>query len=332
MKRTLLAALLLTLILPVAATAAEPIELAEYQSALRLAGVLLRQAAALTEAPAAREWAAAARRLLQLGYDVQTPAGTAHADLTPLLRLLDQDGSDRQAFGEAAALVEAYLDAAEQLAAVAPLDVAAARPRLERALLEAESKGALARWLQQWWQRLFGRAAETAARTVGPGATWVAAIAGAIGVAVLAWGLARSLSGQSAGADPTWRGGRSLPGGRPPTPGERLARARELAAAGRFKPALAALQLALLEHLDALGLLHYDPALTNREHERQLRRRHPALATGLHGLHDRLELDLYSARATAAADFSAADQMVGDLWREGEAVSKTSVASTGPSS
>jgi hypothetical protein len=88
----------------------------------------------------------------------------------------------------------------------------------------------------------------------------------------------------------------------------------------------------MLQHLDRTGLLRFMPSGTNREHEWLLRRRHPELARTMHQLNDLVESRLYSGQGATAEDYQQGEGLARQLWREGDAVSKSAQEPSGASS
>lgn len=338
LARLLLAALLLALP-PAAALGAEgSISLGEYQEMLREGILRLEEAEAhhrAGEDALARGAALAARERLSGRWVVESPHGLVRADLTSLeeavTRAAEQPG---QYLGPALRQAREHLGAAEVLAEARPADVPGARESLERALRRMEAKSFIQR-VREWFLGLLGHPVGKVVETGAQLPREVYFAAGGLAAGAVLWllfSLIRSLSAQTAGGEVSLRAGRKGPPPRPPSPQELLARARALGTGGEPLEGLRTAHLALLLHLDALGLLRYRPAETNRELERQLRRRHPRLAERLRSLNDLVDNRLYSGRGATKEDLDAALHWVDELWREGEAVSRSAEATPGRSS
>lgn len=240
-------------------------------------------------------------------------------------------------------LVREHLAALEALEAASSRSLPNARQHLEQALHDAEAESqtdsTISAWLDRLWRRLFGNKAGPGVPNVqtpdtGPSwTTWAALAVGLVGVVVLGWYLLRSLQGTAPDQQASLRSGRrSGRPDRPLTPDELWELAREEAAAGDHKEGLRLAHLALLQHLDRAGLLRYIPAQTNREHEWSLRRKHPEMARTMHQLNDLVESRLYSGHGASAEDFQRGESIARELWREGEAVSKSAQGISGASS
>jgi hypothetical protein len=255
-------------------------------------------------------------------------------DLRPVQAALGKEGDIN--------LVLAHIEALDALEAAESRSLPGARQNLEKALGDAEeasnATNTLSDWLDQVFRRLFGDGPSAPAPGRGSSAspsltTWAALAVGVAGIAALGWFLLRSLAGNAAGEQVSLRPGRrAVRPDRPLTPDELWALAREEAAVGDYKEGLRLAHLALLQHLDRAGLLRYMPAQTNREHEWSLRRKHPALARTMHQLNDLVESRLYSGHGASAEDFQRGEAIARELWREGEAVSKSAQATSGASS
>lgn len=342
MRKSLLWALALVLLLTparAAGAAGEPIGLVQYQERLRQVIAQLEAAnqAVSPGAPSATAALAAARTLAGSTWTVETPGGPVTADLRPLAALIERasvTGVGGQALADALSLARQHLAAAEEAGRAPPLDSADARRRLESALKTIRGKQRVTDAVMDWLRRLWSGSPLRAA--VSPEAVpywqWGALIVGAAGVAVLARGLVRTLSGNAAGGDRTLRDPRARSRNRPATPEELRAEALELAAAGHFQEALRTAHLALVQHFDRVGLLRYVPSQTLREHERSLRRNRPDLARSMRTLNDLVEVRLYAGTNATAEDFNRAAAWVEELWREGDAVSKGAEATPGASS
>ncbi|HWI51753.1 MAG TPA: DUF4129 domain-containing protein [Symbiobacteriaceae bacterium] len=324
-----LAAAVLAVMLPGLARAAPPaISPAEYAARLQRAHMHLIAAPPLV---------AQARQELGGTWEVQTNPPTV-ADLRPV-----QDLINRGKYAAAAEVVAQHRQAFDALQTAGTRSLPGARERLDKALQEAEKQRQTGRTAMNWfvrlWERLFGGAQDEPrsaaaddgadARGVSP-ATYVALIIGVVGVSLLGWYLSRTLSGNAAGTDATLRSGRGKARpDRPATPDELWQLAGEQAAAGDYKEGLRLAHLALLQHLDRSGLLRYIPAQTNREHEWMLRRKQPELARTMHQLNDLVESRLYSGHGATADDFRRGESLAQQLWREGDAVSKSAQETTG---
>jgi hypothetical protein len=272
---------------------------------------------------------------------VTTPKGTVTADHRGLQEVLAKAGPDttqeREAAAQALTLVKLRQASAGAIVGPGREFHPDARKRLEESLrAQEEQKG----WWDRFWQwleNLLGSRADegqSADRLAGawPVLKWLAILAAAVGLLVFIQALVRSLSGQR-GAGEIAAGQRgSNRANRPSTAAELRQEARTLAAQGAYKEALRTAHLALLRHHDEIGLLHYRPTQTNREHVRALRRPHPILARSLQMLHDWLEVQLYSGRVPTEADFRHGESVIDQLWREGDAASKSGPPTTGGSS
>jgi hypothetical protein len=319
-----LAALVAVLLLPGLARAApEHITVAAYRERLQSAIVHL-YARRVDDA----------RAVLGETWLVEATPEPVLVDMRPVLPMLGKEGDIN--------LVLAHIEALDALEAAEHRSLPNARQHLDEALNEAEESAratnTLSDWLDRLFRRLFGddpsAPATPRATAAGPSlATWAALAIGAMGILVLGWFLLRSLAGNAAGEQVTLRPGRrATRSGRPLTPDELWQLAGEEAAAGDYKEGLRLAHLALLQHLDRSGLLRYLPAQTNREHEWSLRRKHPDLARTMHHLNDLVESRLYSGHGASAEDFQRGESIARELWREGEAVSKSAQATSGASS
>ncbi|MDF2630069.1 MAG: hypothetical protein K0R39_3900 [Symbiobacteriaceae bacterium] len=323
--RLICLAVLLALLLPGLARAApEPITVSAYRS--RLESALIHMQAGRT---------GEARAAMGEAWLVQTSPEPVLVDMRPLLA--EVGGAN------AMTLVREHLAALDALERAAPRSLPNARRHLDEALgaAEEESKAAntLASWWDRFWDRIFGGSNQPTqvpdrASASGPSAaTWVALAVGAVGIGLLGWFLLRSLQGHAGGEQVALRPGRrAARPDRPLTPDELWQLAGEEAAAGDYKEGLRLAHLALLQHLDRSGLLRYLPAQTNREHEWSLRRKHPELARTMHHLNDLVESRLYSGHGASADDFKRGESIALQLWREGEAASKSGQATNGASS
>lgn len=321
----LIAVLAAVLLLPGLARAApQPISAAAYRERLESALVHL-QARRMDEA----------RTALGESWLVEATPEPVLVDMRPVLAVLGQRDD--------MTLVRAHLEALDALEAARPRTLPNAREHLEKALHDAEAEtdtaNTLSDWFDRLWRRLFGSGGSTPATnprtvTTGPSwTTWAALAIGVVGIGLLGWYLLRSLSGNAAGEQVTLRPGRrTVRPDRPLTPDELWQLAGEEAAAGNYKEGLRLANLALLQHLDRAGLLRYVPAQTNREHEWSLRRKHPELARTMHQLNDLVESRLYSGHGASAEDFQRGEHIALQLWREGEAVSKSGQGTSGASS
>jgi hypothetical protein len=319
-----LAALLAILLPGLARAAPERITMAAYRDRLESALVHL-QANRVAEA----------RGALGETWLVEATPEPVLVDLRPVLAVL---GKPHAQF-----LVREHLAALDALAKAelqAPLPNA--RQHLDEALNnaneETQNADRLFSWFDRLLRRLFGGGqtspAPSASAPARPSwATWAALGVGVVGIGLLGWYLLRSLQGNAAGAQVSLRPGRrATRSDRPLTPDELWQAASEVAAAGDYKEGLRLAHLALLQHLDRAGLLRYIPAQTNREHEWLLRRKHPDLARTMHQLNDLVESRLYSGHGATADDFHRGETIARQLWREGEAVSKSAPETSGASS
>ncbi|HYG59283.1 MAG TPA: DUF4129 domain-containing protein [Symbiobacteriaceae bacterium] len=326
LRLLLLAALLLVAVPALAAPAR--ISLAEYQA--RLQQALQHLEAAGLAASADRGDFDTARQLLSGQWEVDAPGGPVTADLDLLGKQLGPAPA-RQRIDSVAAAVRQHLSATEELARAEAMDVAGARKRLQRELETAKGKSTILEWLS----RLFRRSAPAAEETtdaIPQSVSWVALVIGAAAIGLLALSLARTLSANAGGTDSRLKKGKEQKPDRPATPDELLEYARQCAAEGDYKEGLRIAHLAALQQLDRLGLLRYVPAQTNREHEWLLRRKHPEVARTLHTLTDVVEERLYSGHGASAEDFARGESLAGQLWREGEAASRSAQAPNGASS
>jgi hypothetical protein len=337
-----LTAMVLSLLPGLALAAPEPIALAQYQARLSDALNQLEAArgAAPTDAKAAAAHVALARPLLDGQWQVSAGSLTAASDLRPVAELLDQvdltrgDGPNR--LDAAISVVKEHQAAAEALGRGEPASFPDARARLDKALASARAEQRGLAKLMEWLIRLFsGEHSPGAAvsRTLSSRwLQWLALAVGLIGTGFLARGLFRSLAGNAAGAEV----GLGTAGKRRPdhllTPEELWQAAGTSAALGDYKEGLRLAHLSLLKHLDRVQLLRYDPALTNREHERLLRRQHPNLARSMHALTDLVESRLFSGHGATAEDFERGTRLAEQLWREGDDASKSAQATNGASS
>ncbi len=339
--RRLLALLALLLLLPgTAAAAPQPISLADYQSMLRHGISHLEKAerygaanptGAIPEIDAAKPY-------LKGTWLVQGPHGDAAADLTPVATLLDRAGptltEPRANLSRALALAKDHLAAAEALGTAQPITAPEARKTLEDALEATKARTVLQR-IQEWLRNLFLRPVEEGASRVFQAPPWVYWLGGSIAFLALTWigiSLYRSLSGHAAPGEATLSQALAGHPDRPTTPAELRALARQLAERGEHLEGLRAAHLALLRQYDAIGLIRYVPALTNREHERQLRRQLPDLAQQFRTLNDLVDDRLYSGHGASIEDFLTVDGLVDQLWREGDAISRSAEAIPGRSS
>lgn len=334
------ALLLLLIALPtLAAAAPRSIALADYQAMLRQGVAHLERADQMIKAgknPEAEAAVAAARPFLAGAWRVETRGGAVEADLSDLERLLRQTGlrtrPDPATLARATELAREHLAGAEALDRVEPASVPGARQTLERALEQTTARSLVQRF-NAWFNELLGRRIDGATDVTVPRPVVLGG--GVVGVLALAWlgfSLYRNLAGHGAAGDAALRRGRELRPDRPPTPAELRAMAHDLSGRGEHLEALRATHLALLRHYDQRQLIRFVPAQTNREHEWQLRRRHPQLARTLRLLNDLVDDRLYSGHGATAEDFLRVDGLVEQLWREGDAASKSAEATTGPSS
>lgn len=343
MKRWLGTCLIALFLLGPAAAGAAPgqVSLDEHIALLNQAAVHLEQVKNAAPSLTADQEMQAARALVQGQWQVVTPRGPVEVDLRPLQDLLNRANPDtvegRSLVAQAPDLVREYVAAAESLrtATVQPLP-ADARQRLELALAEARSSQRwyerLGKWLGNLYQRMWGQPGLDSDVRVNPRyLLWGALAVGLAGLAVLIRGLIRSLTGNAPGEEAALKGGRRE-ASRPLTPAEQRDQARRLARDGEYHEALRTVHLSLLRRYDETGLIRYHPAQTNREYERQLRRRHPVIVRTLRTLHNLVEDRLYSGHGATQGDFTAADGLVEQLWREGDAASRSAGATTGPSS
>ncbi|MFZ5827762.1 MAG: DUF4129 domain-containing protein [Bacillota bacterium] len=334
------ALLLLLIALPaLAAAAPRSIALGEYQAMLRQGVAHLERADQLIKAgknPEAAREIAASRTFLSGQWRVETPDGTVNGDLSDLDRLLSRAGAgqrpDPKLLGQARDLAREHLAGAEALDRLEPASVPGARATLEKALEQTTARTVLQRF-NDWINQLLGRRMDRATDVDLPTSVYVAG--GVVALLALIWlgfSLYRNLAGHGAAGEATLRQGREGRPDRPPTPAELRARAQELSVRGEHLEAIRSSHLALLRHFDAIQLIRYVPAQTNREHEWQLRRRHPHLARTLRTLNDLVDDRLYSGHGATAEDFMRVDGLVDQLWREGDAASRSAEATTGASS
>ncbi|WP_374711481.1 DUF4129 domain-containing protein [Symbiobacterium terraclitae] len=333
--RRALALLLLLLSLPAAPIAAAAVPATAYLEQLQAAEGLLGEA----EASLARGDEAAARMAVRsagqrlTGIDqVVSPAGEVRADLSDLQEALREAASDPTALGSAREVLEAHLRAAEELVAADAVEAPGARASLDRALAQVASQSLLQR-ARNWFLRLFLRGIDRAEPASFP--VWAYWVGGAVGALALTWagiGLYRALTGHGAGREGVWVGGRGTASARPPQPAELLQQAQAAAGRGEYLEGIRLAHLALLLHLDHLDLISYRPAQTNREHELQLRSRGPSLLPALRRLHDLVEECLYAGHPARADEYGQAESLVMQLWREGDAASRSQDATPGRSS
>lgn len=340
-----LAAALAVLLPGMARAAPQPIAPADYLARLIQASWDLQDAQ--KGGPEAGRLVEKARAGLGEVWTVQTTPTPVTADLRPVQALL-AGASPLTAAGQAklkqaSGIVTEHIRAMEAMNVAVPRDFPGARGQLEEALKRTEERQQVSQTLSDWfarlWRRLFGGREEPAApapaaaadQPVGWG-TWIALVIGTVGIGVLGWNLMRTLSANAGGGQVTLRAGRAIRPDRPPTPDELWHMAAAQAAAGDYKEGLRLSHLALLQHLDRSGLLRYLPAQTNREHEWMLRRKHPDMARTMHHLNDLVESRLYSGHGATAEDFRRGEGLAQELWREGDAASKSAQATTGASS
>lgn len=338
--RTLLLIAML-LALPGLAQAAAPRQLApgEYERVLLQATAHLE--AAQRAASAHNTEVGRARALLEPGFVVQTRAGAVTVDHRSTLALLDKAApatDDGRRHLELALLhLREHLQAVKAFSQGEVRKVPGAREELELALKAAETRSRWTQRLVEWLIRLLGlgrsgdEAAETTVKANGWAVIIIALAAGSVGVFLLGRALL-SLWGHGAGNEAHLRSGNGAHPDRPVTPDDLWQLAGRQAAAGDYKEALRVAHLALLKHYDRLGLLRYVPSQTNREHEWMLRRKHPELARTLHALNDLVEARLYAGYGASAEDYARGESLAAQLWREGDAVSRTAHATTGASS
>lgn len=322
MSRKSVGLLLLVLLLwPGAAGAEAPtLTLAEYQARLDRAVQLL-------ESGDTR----GARELVGGAWTVQTPGGPVQATLRPVAELLDAPGNQ----AEALTALRQHQEAAALAARTTYTPDPAAREDLARILEMQKARRTWLERLDNWLRRLFGES-EIPAGAVNaakhPATVWIVGAVGALGLAVFIWSLYRNMSGYAIDGDVKAGG---LRGPRPEhalTPDELWRHARALSEQGDHREALRLGYLALLQHFDHKGLIRYIPAQTNREHERQLRRKHPEMARSLTGLTNLVEARLYAGQDASANDFAHGANIIEQLWREGDAASKSAGATTAASS
>jgi hypothetical protein len=330
-------ALALLLLPNLAVAAPRQVSLGEYERTLQQASAQLEVARWAASSSTGREAIAAARALLAEGFVVDTPAGPVNADMGHVVTLLDQAnptmGTGRPPLDQALVYLQEQAKAADAFQSMELRAVPDARERLEEALAASRTQ---ARWYERlaaWLDGLFGgEERQQATETVVDTNVWVLWAVGlviGIGGAFVLGRALLSLGGHGGGPDALVRDGKAVRLDRPLTPEELRAEGRRLAAAGDYKEGLRLAHLALLQQFDRLGLLRYVPAYTNREHEWALRRSHPDLARTLHALNDLVEARLYSGHGASADDFSRGDNLVEQLWREGDAISKRAHEATG---
>ncbi len=343
MRRLLLACLIpLLLALPGAALAAESVTLAEHLARLEQIAAHVQRAKDTAPGPTAVAELNAAQALARGEWDVATPSGPVHADLGPLRSLLVEVNpgtvEGRRALSEAAEVVNTYVAGARalQIGAAQPLP-ADARDRLSQALREAEINRKWYDRFLDWFGTILGRWFGNRTGdggqpiTTRPWFWWVGGGVGLIGLVLLSRALIRTLTGHAPGEEAALRARKAL-ADRPLTPADLRERGRSLAREGAHLEALRTVHLALLKFYDERGLIRYHPAHTNREHERQVRSRFPGIARSLRTLHDLVEDRLYSGHGATHDDFAAADGLVEQLWREGDAASRSAEATSGRSS
>lgn len=335
------AILLLMLLLPTVVLAApERISLAVYEE--RLQQVVrhvqaARWAAAVDRDRTIRE-IEQARALLAPDWIVTTPTGHAPISLRSLVDQLAQAAAtpESERLVPAVALAEDYLRAAVQAGETTAIAPDGARERLTVALRKAEARQEGANLIDRALRWLFGERAETETATrldnLGPYLSWGAALIGALGLSALSYGLFRSLTHHSGGDRISTREGRKARASQPVTPEGLRERARTLSSEGQQLEALRVAYQALMLHFDRLGLVRMVAAFTLREQERLLRRKEPALARRLHGLNDLLEVRLYAGHGATAADFAACDDLIDQLWREGDLACRRAEVTSGASS
>lgn len=336
MRRLIAFALALLLWCPALAHAADrTVSLESYTSALE------QGAAMLDEAERSLASGAAGRARLEVGqaaaeltgvWEVATEAGALTADLSELATVLQRAAEEPDTYlATAQAVLDEYLRAAAELAQAGQADLPGARQSLELALQEAAGQSVIER-LRNWFAELLSdHARKVDVGPVPPGVMWLGGIIGALALGWIGFSLYRSLRGHGAGGEQVLRQGSQAPE-RPPTPAELRESARTLAARGEYLEALRLAHLALIQHYDDLKLIRYQPALTNRELERQVRRFHPELVRTLRMLNDLMDDRLYSGRSAEAEDYMKVEALVEQLWREGDAASRHAEATPGRSS
>jgi hypothetical protein len=262
-----------------------------------------------------------------LGADhltVQTPNGPVQVDLSPLKKAAPAEGLP---------LAKAY--AAAAAAPPSPGADPASRTQLAAILAGQKAQQTWAQWVQEFWRRLFtGKSGDGGIVGIvsDQKTPWVAGLVGIAGFGILVWALWRGLSGHGGGPDLAARTERLARPDRPLTPNERWAEARGLADEGEYAAALRLGHLALLLEFDRVSLLRYGAALTNREHERQLRRKFPELGATLGGLTALVDSRLFGGEAATRADWETASTIINQLWREGDALSRRGDVTPGASS
>lgn len=330
--------LIVVLLLPAWVGAApQPVTLPEYQATLQRGVDHLESAVRLasTQASAAQIELATAQRLLQGRWQVAAPGGLVEADLTGLATLLEQAGPAQtepyRNLTLGLALARDHLAAAQELQQAEPTQVSLTNAR--RTLNRAVGAQSVRERLNQWISRILGldRLETGFSKTLVNRSFWgVGSMVALAGLAILGFFLYRILRGQAGGREAALGQGRKAQ--RPPTPQELRQQAADLSAQGHHLDGLRTLHLALLQRFDQVGLIRYQPAQTNREHERQLRRQHPPLARSLRLLNDLVDDRLYAGHEATANDFAQAQGLVDQLWREGDAASHRADATTGASS
>lgn len=296
-----------------------------------------RKEASYDRALAAARLKSASAELLLVGA-VQSGADLLQLDLSGLEAGLRQAAAepDQAVIARLLAHIRHHREGLQQAAMTQPVASASARQTLELALREAELKATWYERLEAWLTRVLGLDRGGSSGDWVEGATpyliWAALLVGAGGISLLAYSLVRNLSGHGAGGETVRTPDRRERADRPLTPEELRRAARSLAAKGEVKEALRTAYQALLMHMDRLRLIHLTASLTMREQQRLVSRRHPVLAPGLGQLHDLLEVRLYAGHGVSAEDFTACEQMVDQLWREGDALSNGGEATSGGSS
>lgn len=333
-------ALLLLLLPAVVLAAPERITLAAYEE--RLQQVVQHMQAARVAASVDRDQAIReieqARALLAPDWVVVTAVGDVAVSLRPLVDQLAEAATapETARLIPAVTLAQEYLLAAVQAKEAMTITADGARERLAIALRKAEARQEGHNLIQRALRWLFGERpeTETAARfdNVGTYLFWGAGLVGALGLGALSYGLFRSLTRQTGGDQISTREGRREKASQPATPEGLRERARTLSAEGQQLEALRVAYQALMLHFDRLGLIRMVAALTLREQERLLRRKEPSLARRLHGLNDLLEVRLYAGHGATAADFATCDDLIDQLWREGDVACRRAGVTSGASS
>lgn len=328
----LLTLLLLTLLPGLAAAAPRSIALADYKAMLRQGIAHLERADQLHRSGKAAEGAEAVRAAMPLlsgTWRVESPHGASEADLSPLAQAVQRATTSlEQALPVALDLAREHLAAAQALEWTGRVQVPGARETLDEALKQTAARSFIER-VQDWIRERLAVRVETPDIQISRNAYYAGGVIALLALGYLGFQLYRTLSGHGTPGESALKTGGGGRPDRPPTPSELRAHARELSDRGDHLAAIRIAHLALLQHYDQVKLIRYVPAQTNREHEWQLRRRHPHLARTLRSLNELVDDRLYSGHGATAEDFLKVDGLVEQLWREGDAVSRSAEATSG---